>query len=386
MDFDLLIQAITDAQNKLQKRALQSVNQYLVIRNWLIGFYIVEFEQHGEDRAKYGEKLLIQLATALKKKRGMSYQNLNLFRQFYFTYPQLIFPVADSLQYFSISNLYINELVNTKILQPVAGESEKRILQPVAGESSAQKGQPEAVQFQTDPKKLLQHFSFRHFTELIKIKEPLKRLFYEQQAIKGDWSSRQLARQIETLLIERVGLSKDKDKMLQDIMEQNDIERIEDTLNDPYFFEFSGLKELPEYSEHDLETALINKIEDFLLELGNGFCFEARQKRITVSDEHDRIDLVFYHRILRCHVLIDLKNTAFRKDYVGQMIYYLNYYRENMMTQYDNPPVGIILCTEKDHAKVHYATAGLDQSIFVAKYMVELPKEEELLRIIKNEK
>jgi len=155
-------------------------------------------------------------------------------------------------------------------------------------------------------------------------------------------------------------------------------------LQDPYIFEFTGLKELPQYTEHELETALLDKIEDFLLELGHGFCFEARQKRITVDNEHDRIDLVFYHRILKCHILIDLKTVAFKQDFVGQMLYYLNYYKQNMMSEGDNPPVGIILCTDKNNVKVQYATAGLDKKLFVSKYMVELPKPEELQDIIQK--
>jgi len=238
--------------------------------------------------------------------------------------------------------------------------------------------------YNTDPLILLQHFSFRHFVALISIKEPLKRIFYEQQAIKGNWNSTQLNRQIESLLLERIGLSKNKEALIEKIKTNKDISYIEETLQDPYIFEFTGFKELPEYSEHQLETALLNRIEDFLLELGHGFCFEARQKRITIDNEHDRIDLVFYHRILKCHVLIDLKTTAFKQDFVGQMIYYLNYFKKNMMTEYDNPPVGIILCTDKNDTKVEYATADLDHKLFISKYMIELPKEEELKQLIEK--
>jgi len=260
----------------------------------------------------------------------------------------------------------VAEQLKLQTSQPVADQSDKAV--PVSGE------------------KLLQHFSFRHFTELIKIHDPLKRAYYEQEAIKGSWSARQLKRQIESLLIERVGLSKDKTALVAAISNQQAIENIEDTIKDPYILEFTGFKELPSYSEQDLESELLNKIQDFLMELGNGFCFEARQKRITVGNEHDRIDLVFYHRILKCHVLIDLKTRAFSHADTGQMNYYLNYFKDNMMEKGDNPPVGIILCTEKEHHKVKYAIAGLDNKLFVSKYLVELPTEEELLKLLGGKK
>lgn len=231
---------------------------------------------------------------------------------------------------------------------------------------------------------LLTHFSFTHFTELIKIDDPLKRAFYEKEAIKGNWSSRQLKRQIESLLLERIGLSKDKERLLKSVQDSNAIVSIEDTIKDPYILEFTGFKELPVYSENDLETELLNKIEDFLMELGNGFCFEARQKRITIGNEHDRIDLVFYQRILKCHVLIDLKSRAFSHADVGQMNYYLNYYKKNIMEKNDNLPVGVVLCTDKNETKVEYATDSLDNKLFISKYLVELPDKKELEALIRQ--
>lgn len=378
MKFELLITTIEKTNNTLQKRALSSVNQLLVIRNWLIGYYLVEFEQKGEDRAKYGKKLLETIESELKKKKikGMSLTNLRLFRLFYNTYPQIHQPVADILK--------------SQIQQPVADEllSKKNQLlteglKPGKSQSLANFTDKD-TNIQIPPIKLLQNFSFRHFTELIKIKTPLKRVFYEQQAIKGNWSARQLKRQIESLLLERIGLSNDKNALLKSIQNNQAIEQIEDTIKDPYILEFTGFKELPAYSEKDLETALLNKIQDFLIELGNGFCFEARQKRITIGKEHDRIDLVFYHRILKCHVLIDLKTKAFSHADVGQMNFYLNYYRKNIMEKKDNLPVGIILCTDKDETKVEYAIAGLDNKLFISKYLIELPSKNDLLKLLKD--
>ena len=375
MQFEQLITIIEQTSRGLQKKALTSVNQLLVIRNWLIGFYLVQFEQKGEDRAKYGEKLLETIAAELKKKKikGISTTNLKLFRQFYEIYPHFLESVPEgSIQPILQS---LTEELRLQKGDPLADQLQKKISQPVADQS----------EMITPPQILLQHFSFRHFTEIIKISDPLKRVFYEQQAIKGNWSSRELKRQIASLLLERTGLSKDKSALLEAVRNNQDNISVEETIRDPYVLEFTGFKELPAYSESDLETALLDKLQDFLLELGHGFCFEARQKRITIGNEHDRVDLVFYNRILKCHVLIDLKVRAFSHADVGQMNYYLNYYKENIMHATDNPPVGIILCTDKHEIKVEYATAGLDNHLFVSKYLVELPSAEELKELLHSE-
>ncbi|MEY4539535.1 MAG: hypothetical protein RLZZ306_1292 [Bacteroidota bacterium] len=358
MLYNQLIDSIETTHHSLRKRAISSINQQLVIRNWLIGFYIVEFEQNGEDRAKYGDKLTLNISSDLTKKgiKGMSNRSIKDFRQFYKVYPQILQPLSAKLE-------------NLSIGQPLAAQLktvEKEELHPTL-----------------TPEKLLSNFSFRHFSALMRIKEPLKRAFYEKEAIKGQWEARFLERQINSLLIERLGLSTDKEVLLANIQAQ--IETIEDTIKDPYILEFTGFKELAKYSENDLETALLDKIQTFLQELGTGFCFEGRQKRITIDGEHDRIDLVFYHRILKCHILIDLKIRKFKHADSGQMNYYLNYYRNEVMQEGDNPPIGIILCTEKgSNTKVLYATSGLDNQIFVSKYQVELPKEEDLLRILES--
>lgn len=360
MDFLGLVEQIDFSQQVLRKKALESVNQLLVMRNWLIGFHIVNFEQKGADRAAYGEKLIPRLAQELRKRgiKGMSETNLKLFRILYQTYPQIGQPVADFLEQSSIS-----------IRQPLADEL-------ILANTSAD--------LVVSGKKLITHFSFRHFTELIKIADPLKRAFYEKEAISGNWSARELKRQIDSLFLERLGISKDKDQLLALLKGKTEENSLAHTIKDPYVFEFLGFPELPAYTESDLETAILDKIQEFLLEMGTGFCFEARQKRITVGNEHDRVDLVFYHRILKCHVLIDLKTRDFSHADVGQMNFYLNYFKENMMQSGDNPPVGIILCTQKDTEKVKYATAGLDHKLFVSNYLIQLPSEEELLKLIKE--
>ena len=368
LNFGKLIDTICITQSHLQKRALQSVNQFLTIRNWLIGYYIAEYEQKGKDRAKYGESLLDNLSKGLKKKRlkGFSSTNLKLFRQFYFSYPQIGKEIIEQ-------KLFAEVLLPAKISQTLSDQS------VIAKKSSKH------FMYNIPPELLFRHFSFSHFIELMRVEEPLKRAFYEIENIKGQWGVRQLKRQIESLLYERTGLSKNKKALLEKIYKGNNDLTIEDTIRDPYILEFTGLKELPEYTESDLETALLNHIQDFLLELGDGFCFEARQKRISLENEHDRIDLVFYHRLLRCHVLIDLKIRKFNHTDVGQMNFYLNYYKKNIMNKNENQPIGIILCTDKNTTRVEYALAGLNNKVFVSKYKIALPSEKVLEEFIKND-
>ncbi len=350
MKFEKLILQIEKINNDLQRNAIQNVNQALTIRNWMIGHYLYEYEQRGQDRANYGDKLLLNIAKALSKKniKGLSFRSLKLYRQFYLAYPQ-------------IRQTLSAELNIRQIGQTLSAQSCK---------------------YSADMNMMLKHFSFSHFVELIKVEKPLARSFYEIQGIKGRWSVRELSRQVGSLLYERTGLSKNKKGLLSKIT--HDIISIEESIRDPYLLEFTGLKERSEYSENDLETALLNHIQDFLLELGKGFCFESRQKRITIDNEHDRIDLVFYHRILKCHVLIDLKNRAFSHADAGQMNFYLNYFKHNEMSKGDNPPIGIILCTSKSSVKVQYATGGMDK-LFVSRYMVELPSEKQLENFIKGD-
>jgi predicted nuclease of restriction endonuclease-like (RecB) superfamily len=235
------------------------------------------------------------------------------------------------------------------------------------------------------PEVLLSRLSYSHFIELLNAETPLKRAFYEVQAIKNNWGIRELNRAMSTLLFERTGLSTNKEEVIAKTKDK--IQNLPiDVVKNPYFLEFLGLEEKSEYSENDLEEAIINHLQKFLIELGRGFCFEARQKRITFNNKHYRIDLVFYNRILKCHVLLDLKVGEFDHADAGQMNVYLNYFRKNEMTDHDNPPVGIILCASKDNTLVEYATAGLSHEVFVSKYLVQLPTVEELKMLIVNDR
>ncbi len=351
MKFDELIARIEQTHQTCASQAVQQVNTYHTLRNWLIGCYIVEFEQQGEDRAAYGQELIPALAQRLQRQnlKGFSARNLRQFRQFYQTYP------------------HIRQTVSAKLTIALPGSTE-----PVT----------DALMLPAET--LLQTLSFSHFIELLRLDTDLKRRFYEVQAVQNAWSVRELARAVDTLLFERTGLSSDKQSVIRKMKEGNPV-ALTELVKNPYLLEFLGLEEKAEYSENDLETAIINHLQTFLTELGRGFCFEARQKRITFGNTHYRIDLVFYHRILKCHVLIDLKLGRYDHADSGQMNLYLNYYRKHEMTEGDNAPVGIILCADKDDALVEYTTAGLTNEMFVSKYLVVLPSKETLKAFIEAE-
>jgi len=235
---------------------------------------------------------------------------------------------------------------------------------------------------QISGKNLITKLSFTHFVELIALEDDIKRAFYEVEFIRGNWSVRELKRQIGSLYYERSALSVNKQKLAE--LSQQGAEKAIGKLviRDPYVFEFLGLKAREVMSESHLEDQLIDKLEEFLLELGHGFCFEARQQRVLIGDELFFVDLVFYHRILKCHVLVELKLAKFNHEHVGQLNTYVSWYRQNVMLDGDNPPVGILLCSDKNHALVEYALAGMDNNLFVSKYLLELPNKEEMQAFI----
>ncbi|HEY0054825.1 MAG TPA: PDDEXK nuclease domain-containing protein [Pedobacter sp.] len=363
-DINELVFLISETQKYFQQQAQRQVNTALTMRNWLFGFYIAEYELNGADRAEYGQRILKELAQRAMHISGMSERNLYLFKTFYLAYPNILQSVT--------AKLYLSEFQKFNILQSVTAKL-----------ITAQNPAATAPQ-RTDINKLLNQLSFTHIIELLKADTELKRNFYELEALKNNWSVRELQRAMNSMLFERTGLSTNKQAVLE---KHHNQERLlpEDVFRNPFVLEFLGLKEEAEYSESDLEQAIINHLQTFLLEMGRGFCFEARQKRITFDNTHYRIDLVFYHRILKCNVLIDLKLGEFSHADAGQMNVYLNYYNENETNEGDNPPIGIILCASKNESLVKYSTAGLPQQVFVNKYMINLPKEEELRKIIEEE-
>jgi predicted nuclease of restriction endonuclease-like (RecB) superfamily len=358
MQFTDLVVNIDQTHRFFAQQAVKQVDTMLTLRNWIIGFYLAEYEQLGADRAVYGTKLYRTLAQKLKEKKikGLSFTNLHLYKKFYQTYPQIVQTLSEQL----------------KLPHEIA-EKIKTQVKPIATNSLS-----------LDINLLINQLSFSHFIEFLTCDTPLQRAFYETYAVKNQWKVRDLQRARNSLLFERTGLSTDKESLLKDLQTQQPLTP-QDIIRSPIVLEFLGLSEKHSFKEDDLEEAIITHLHDFLIELGRGFCFEARQKRITFDNTHYRIDLVFYHRILKCHVLIDLKIGDFVPADAGQMNMYLNYYEDNEMGEGDNPPVGIILCAGKNENLVKYATTGLAQQLFVSKYLIQLPNEQELKAIIEAE-
>ncbi|MBQ8957241.1 MAG: DUF1016 family protein [Bacteroidales bacterium] len=376
MDFPQLTSNILVTHNALQNNAMRAINQNITARNWLVGYWIVEFEQNGEDRAKYGDKLIASLSKSLKIK-GLGTTVLNQCRKFYLVYPQLEIGVASYLQHsfdLPIFQSLTEKLQLSENHQFNVKEKDVKIFQS-----------PTEKLLEVEPNRLFNAISFTHFAELIYIDDPLKRVFYEIETIKGCWSVKELRRQIDTLCYERAGLSKKPEKLLTLVNEKADVFSPIAIVKSPYVFDFLGLKSADVVEESDLETLLISHIQEFILELGEGFCFEGRQKRILIDDEYFFVDLVFYHRILKCHVLVELKTRKFNYADMAQLNMYVAYYRENMMAMGDNAPIGILLCTDVTTEMVKYATAGMDENLFVSKYLLQLPPKEKFVEFLNNE-
>ncbi len=351
ISFEFIVSSIVEVDIELSLQAARAVNVSLTLRNWLIGFYIAEFELYGIDRAKYGDKLLTAVSERLEKSKltNVAHQQLYRYVRFYQTYPQILGFVAERVQH----------------LLPKRLASQEQILGTVS------------PQLDSSSNLLVQHLSYSHFERLIFTDTDKQRIFYEQQCLRGHWSVRELKRQISSFLYERTDHA-NQPQTTFDLT--TDVKKLE--IRDPYIFEFLGIKANESATETAIEHGLLKKIQDFILELGNGFCFEARQKRILIGREHFFVDLVFYHRILKCHVLIELKLGKFTHENIGQLNTYVTWYKRHMMTDGDNPPVGILLCNQKNQALVEYALAGLDNDLFVSKYLLELPSKEIIQRFL----
>ncbi len=355
-DFRALVSAIRQVNDNLTAQAGRAINISLTLRNWMVGAYIDEYELRGADRANYGDKLLVNLSRELKK-HGISNcgrRQLYNYLTFYRLYPQIV--------------------------RTVPAQSGHLLPQNI----NSPKVRTASAQCILSPEKLISSLSYSHFELLVGLDDELKRAFYEIECLRGNWSVRELRRQINTLYFERSGLSENKEKLAE--LAQSGTEQTEPnlTVRDPYIFEFLGIKPREVMGESELEDALLDKLQEFLMELGHGFCFEARQKRVLIGDTHCFIDLVFYHRILKCHVLVELKVDAFNHENLGQLNTYVSWYKKNMMSEDDNPPIGILLCTHKDHTLVEYALAGMDNNLFVSKYQLQLPKKEEIQHFLEE--
>jgi predicted nuclease of restriction endonuclease-like (RecB) superfamily len=317
---------IRDILTRARERVWQTVNHEMVCCYWEIGRILLEDEQKGEERAAYGESLLADLSKKLSTEfgKGFTERNLRNMRSFFLTYP--------------IRNALRAEL------------------------------------------------SWTHYRILLRVEKPEARAFYEMETINAKWSTRELERQIASLLFERLALSRDKTGVLELAQKGHEVVQPEDLIKDPYVLEFAGLKQDARFFEKDLESALINRLKDFLLELGKGFAFMARQQRISLDGKHFYIDLVFYNRLTRSFVLIDLKVGELTHQDIGQMQMYVNYYQRDVTSSDENPPIGIILCSEKSEAVVRYTLPEGNNQIFASRYKLYLPSEEELASEIRKER
>ncbi len=346
---------------------VRSINSQMVIAYWLIGREIVEEEQQGEKRAEYGKQLIEELSRKLTERyrKGFSIANLKNIRQFYLTFqdrtPEISYPMGSQLEWL-------------EKLHPMGGELLYSKSYPLGSESISQiKG------FRPD-------LGWSHYRALMRVENKNARLFYETEAARNGWNKRQLERQIHSFYYERLLKSRDKAGMIELANQGEAAQQPVDVIKDPYVLEFLDLPESPWLVESELETALLSRLQEFLLELGGGFAFIGRQKRLTLDGDHFYPDLIFYHIQLKCYVVIDLKVTKLTHGDLGQMQMYVNYYDREIRTQGENPTVGLILCAEKNDAVVRYVLGEGNQQIFASRYKLQLPSEEELQRELQRER
>ena len=317
-DYQELVQRVGAALTQGRQTALTAVQSAMLQSYWTIGRYIVDYEQKGHEKAEYGSGTLKQLAQDLTSRYGNGFgmSNINKMRKLYLCYP---------------------------ILQTLSAK-----------------------------------LTWSHYVELLKLEDPLERSFYEKEAANEGWGVRELKRQIQSMLFHRIALSSDRDSVLRLAREGQVIEKPEDLIRDPYVFEFTGLPSLPVYKEGDLEEALVANLSQFFLELGKGFTYVGQQQKMLIGSRTYKVDLVLYHRILKCFVLIDLKRGEVQHEDIGQMNFYLNYYREEMNTEGDTEPIGIVLGAYQDKLVMHYALQHITNQVFVSRYQLYLPDREQL--------
>ena len=388
LDFESLVNRIQNSSFVLQENARMIINRNVTVRAWLTGFYIVEYEQRGTDRAKYGEQLLNRLSKRLDNKSfGLS--SLKNYRQFYLYYPDLIVPIVDYLRQNSLKSQTLSSfLEGVDIQSDIKSQTLSGLLPDMQSSKVSQDGY---AMLTTDgdvvpvPQMLFNRMSYSNITLLLHVEDSTQRAFYAIEAMRGPWSYRELKRQIDSNYYIRSGWSKRPDLLAEKINDHIETASFKEEIKSPFTFEFLGLSSRDVIEESDLEQSIIDHFQDFMLELGMGFCLESRQKKMLIDNRYYKADLVFYHRILKCHCIVELK--AHRLDYsdVAQLNMYIEYYRAHYMRPDDNPPVGILLCTEYGQEMVQYLSPFVDPQLFVAQYELELPNKQKITEFLMRE-
>ena len=371
-----LVSQISETFVTGQQKSVLTVNAYLVETYWKIGQYIVEYEQGGSERAEYGKQLLEQLSKDLTQLhgKGFSRSNIQRMKQFYQTYS---IPAKPSQKLDSICALPPHKFKEKGALPTHQFEHPDNQSSQICAVATHKFEQIDAT--------ISHQLTWTHYVELLKIDDPLERSFYEKQTIIERWSVAQLIRQKKSSLYLRLSASKDKEGILKLAKEGQKILYPADIIREPYILDFLQIPEPYQLSENELESRIISHLQNFLLEMGKGFAFVGRQYRVMLGNRAHRIDLVFYHYILKCFVLIDLKREAIGYEDIGQMNMYLGYFEKEESNEGDNPPIGIVLAREKDEYVVEYALHNISSRLFVSKYQLYLPTKEELKRIIEQE-
>ena len=349
---DALFERVASLITEARRQTVHMIDTAMVYTYFEIGRYIVEDEQHGKTRAEYGKAVLKELSKRLTGKfgKGFSVDNLQNMRNFFLTYSQ-----------------------NTQLPSEEQEKSE-----------TASRKLTSSQKYETASRKFTFTLSWSHYLKLMRITDPEERHFYEIEATNGHWSLKELERQFDSSLYERLALSRDKEGVMQLAREGQIVEKPEDLIKDPLILEFTGLPVLPRYTEKRLEQRLIDNLQQFMLELGKGFTFVGRQVRLTFNEEHYFIDLVFYNRYLQSFVLIDLKRGKLKHQDIGQMQMYVNYYDREMRLPHENPTIGILLCRDKSDAVVEYTLPKENNQIFATQYQTILPSKEELRQLLQN--
>jgi len=379
-DFERLVGRIQATSEALQQDALVVINRSVTARAWLTGYYIVEYEQHGSDRAKYGEGLLKKLAARLNN-ANFALPSLKNYRAFYKVYPEVGCEVAAYLRdRFGKGYTLCSLLENATTL--VIPEKSYTVCSQLPNKGLLTENGDD---IRISASALFNRLSYSHIRELVWLDDDLQRTFYAFEAIRGTWSVRELQRQIESLYYARSGWSKNPHKLSQLTRMKAEKLNVADFVKADTVLEFLNLQAKDVWEEKDLENGILGHLKEFILEMGNGMCFEARQRKILIDDVYERVDLVFYHRILKCHVLIELKAKKFKYHDAAQLGMYLAYYRKHVMQPDDNPPVGILLCTAVGDETMEYVNTFVDPKLFVSKYQLQLPGKDQVTEFLRKE-